>query len=143
MDPYEFKAPWSTQFRIARARKRGLSSRNKTFYSTINVCVCVCIICLKRESLAGQWWSTPLIPAFKSSKPVWPQSEFQDSQGYTEKPCPPMAHAKNKNNEKNIRPGDTPQNSGRHGGICEFEASLVYKASSRTTMALLYRETWC
>jgi hypothetical protein len=44
---------------------------------------------------AGQWWRTPLIPALERQKQadfwVWGQpglqSEFQDSQGYTEKPC--------------------------------------------------------
>jgi hypothetical protein len=41
------------------------------------------------------WWCTPLIPALRRQRQVdfWvrgqpgPQSEFQDSQGYTEKPC--------------------------------------------------------
>jgi hypothetical protein len=44
---------------------------------------------------AGQWWRTPLIPALGRQRLadfwVWGQpglqSEFQDSQGYTEKPC--------------------------------------------------------
>jgi hypothetical protein len=39
---------------------------------------------------AGQWWCTPLIPARAgrslSSRPAQ-STEFQDSQGYTEKPC--------------------------------------------------------
>jgi hypothetical protein len=42
------------------------------------------------------WWCTPLIPALgrqrqvdgsMSSRPAWSTSEFQNSQGYTEKPC--------------------------------------------------------
>jgi hypothetical protein len=38
---------------------------------------------------------------FLRSRPAWSQSEFQDSQGYTEKPC-----LKNNNNKtKNIFPG--------------------------------------
>jgi hypothetical protein len=45
--------------------------------------------------LARQWWRTPLIPALGRQRQVdfwvWGQpglqSEFQDSQGYTEKPC--------------------------------------------------------
>jgi hypothetical protein len=44
---------------------------------------------------AGQWWRIPLIPALGRQKQVnfwvWSQpglqSELQDSQGYTEKPC--------------------------------------------------------
>jgi hypothetical protein len=44
---------------------------------------------------AGRWWCMPLIPALGRQRQVdfWVQgqpvlqSEFQDSQGYTEKPC--------------------------------------------------------
>jgi hypothetical protein len=49
----------------------------------------------KNELEAGQWWRMPLIPALGRQRQVdfWVQgqpglqSEFQDSQGYTEKPC--------------------------------------------------------
>jgi hypothetical protein len=34
---------------------------------------------IKNERSCWAWWHMPLIPAL--------QSEFQDSQGYTEKPC--------------------------------------------------------
>jgi hypothetical protein len=45
--------------------------------------------------MAGQWWRTPLIPVLGRHRQadfwVWGQpglqSEFQDSQGYTKKPC--------------------------------------------------------
>jgi hypothetical protein len=45
--------------------------------------------------MIGQWWHMPLIPALGRQRQanfwVWGQpglqSEFQDSQGYTEKPC--------------------------------------------------------
>jgi hypothetical protein len=44
---------------------------------------------------AGRWWRTPLIPALGRQRQAdfWVrgqpglQREFQDSQGYTEKPC--------------------------------------------------------
>ena len=44
---------------------------------------------------ARQWWRTPLIPALGGGRGRWISefkaslvySEFQDSQGYTEKPC--------------------------------------------------------
>ena len=51
---------------------------------------------LKINILAGQWWCTSLIPAIGRHEAggslwVWDQpglqSEFQDSKGYTEKPC--------------------------------------------------------
>jgi hypothetical protein len=50
---------------------------------------------LNRGLQAGQWWRTPLIPALGRQRQadfwVWGQpglqSEFQDSQGCTEKPC--------------------------------------------------------
>jgi hypothetical protein len=49
----------------------------------------------KSFKLTGHWWSTPLIPALRRQRQVdfwvWGQpglqSECQDSQGYTEKPC--------------------------------------------------------
>jgi hypothetical protein len=53
------------------------------------------IFILKLKLTAGQWWCTPLIPALGRQRQVdflvrgQPslQSEFQDSQGCTEKPC--------------------------------------------------------
>jgi hypothetical protein len=48
-----------------------------------------------REKVRWAWWHTPLIPALgrQSQADFWVQdqpglqSEFQDSQGYIEKPC--------------------------------------------------------
>jgi hypothetical protein len=48
-----------------------------------------------KVKIARQWWHTPLIPALGRQKQAdfWVQgqpglqSEFQDSQSYTEKPC--------------------------------------------------------
>jgi hypothetical protein len=59
---------------------------------------------IKNKDLGGQWWCTPLIPVLRrqSQADFWAQgqpglqSEFQDIQGYTEKPC-----LKNNNNQKN------------------------------------------
>jgi hypothetical protein len=50
---------------------------------------------LKKQMPRRAWWRTPLIPALRRLRqadfwvPGQPglQSEFQDSQGYTEKPC--------------------------------------------------------
>jgi hypothetical protein len=50
---------------------------------------------LKIVVSAGWWWHTPLIPALGRQRQAdfcvrgqpGLQSEFQDSQGYTEKPC--------------------------------------------------------
>jgi hypothetical protein len=43
---------------------------------------------LKNPCHAGQWWHMPLIPALGR------QSEFQDRQGYTEKPWKPCQKKK-------------------------------------------------
>jgi hypothetical protein len=51
--------------------------------------------CFTDHIAAGQWWHTPLITALGRQRQAefWVQgqpglqSEFQDSQGYTEKPC--------------------------------------------------------
>jgi hypothetical protein len=49
----------------------------------------------KKKKVSRVWWRTPLIPAFRRQRQAdfWVrgqpglQSEFQDSQGYTEKSC--------------------------------------------------------
>jgi hypothetical protein len=64
------------------------------------------------------WWRTPLIPALGRQRQAdfWVrgqpglQSEFQDSQGYTEKPCLKKQKPKNKNKTKNKNKNKTKQN---------------------------------
>ena len=64
---------------------------------------------IENESKAGQWWWTPLIPALgrQRQEDFWVQgqpglqSEFQDSQGYTEKLCLEKTQKqKNKNQQQ-------------------------------------------
>jgi hypothetical protein len=63
---------------------------------------------IKNLTYAGQWWRTPLIPALGRQRQAdfWVrgqpglQSEFQDSQGYTEKPC--LEKPKNQNQNKKM-----------------------------------------
>jgi hypothetical protein len=65
------------------------------FLSHIMSVFYICNCLLRVLARAGQWWCTPLIPALGRQRQVdflvrgQPdlQSEFQDSQGYTEKPC--------------------------------------------------------
>jgi hypothetical protein len=64
----------------------------------------------REEEMAGSqaWWRTPLIPALGRQRQVdfwvWGQpglqSEFQDSQGYTEKPCLEKPKKKKKKRKK-------------------------------------------
>jgi hypothetical protein len=59
-------------------------------------------------AIAGLWWRTPLIPAlgrqrqadFRVSGQPGLQSESQDSQGYTEKPCLKKQKQKQKQKQK-------------------------------------------
>jgi hypothetical protein len=61
-----------------------------------------------KNKQAGRWWHMPLIPALGKQRQVdfWVQgqpglqSEFQDSQGYTEKPCPKKTNKQNRKIKK-------------------------------------------
>jgi hypothetical protein len=63
-----------------------------------------------KETASWAWWCTPLVPALGRQRQAnfWVQgqpglqSEFQDSQGYTEKPCltPPPKKKKETATEK-------------------------------------------
>jgi hypothetical protein len=60
--------------------------------------------------ISGQWWQTPLNPStqeaeagrFLRLRPAWLQTEFQDSQGYTEKPCLEKPKTKQTNKQKPV-----------------------------------------
>jgi hypothetical protein len=60
---------------------------------------------------AGQWWCTPVIPALGRQRQAdfcirgqpGLQSEFQDSQDYTEKPCLEKQKNKTKTKKNQIR----------------------------------------
>jgi hypothetical protein len=62
-------------------------------------------ISIKKLPISQTWWRTPLIPALGRQRQAdfWVQgqpglqSEFQDSQGYTEKPCLGKPKKKKKN----------------------------------------------
>jgi hypothetical protein len=64
----------------------------------------------KKENLTRAWWCPPLIQALGRQRQAdfWVrgqpglQSEFQDSQSYTEKPCLEKTKNKNKNKKKKI-----------------------------------------
>jgi hypothetical protein len=50
------------------------------------------IACVDLKKKKKRWWHTPFIPALEKQRlaVLWiqDQREFQESQGYTEKPCP-------------------------------------------------------
>jgi hypothetical protein len=63
--------------------------------SNSDFCVFKYVLDVKVSKVSQAWWLTPLIPELgrQSQADFWVrgqsglQSEFQDSQGYTEKPC--------------------------------------------------------
>jgi hypothetical protein len=62
---------------------------------------------LEYKKLCQAWWYTPLTPALRRQRQAdflvqgqpGLQSEFQDSQGYTEKPCLKKQNKKTKQNK--------------------------------------------
>jgi hypothetical protein len=68
-------------------------------------------------ALSQVWWHTPLIPALGRQRQVdfwvWGQpglqSEFQDSQGYTEKPCLEKPKTKPKHCSLNVHKVYSPE----------------------------------
>ena len=76
-----------------------------------SVWLCLLNAGIKGVYQAGQWWCMPLIPVLGRQRQadywVWSQpglqSEFQESQRYTEKPCLKKKKKKKKTNQKNKR----------------------------------------
>jgi hypothetical protein len=70
----------------------------------------MCSMCAKNEDGSWAWWCTPLIPALGRQRQAdfWVQSqpglqsEFQDSQDYTERPCLKKPKKKKKKIKKKI-----------------------------------------
>jgi hypothetical protein len=75
------------------------------------------VVCIKKGPVWA-WWCTPLIPALgrERQEDFWVQgqpglqSEFQDSQGYTEKPCLKKSK-QNKQTNKNPKNPKTQERS--------------------------------
>jgi hypothetical protein len=69
------------------------------------------VVLAKNKTNVGRWWRTPLIPALGRQRQAdfWVQgqpglqSEFQDSQGYTEKPCLEKPTKQNKSKQNNVQ----------------------------------------
>jgi hypothetical protein len=62
------------------------------------VLFCFVLFCFVWGCVSWAWWHTPLIPAGGFRGQPGLESEFQDSQGYKEKPC--LKKTKNKTNKK-------------------------------------------
>jgi hypothetical protein len=70
------------------------------------------ILVLIKTNTRRAWWRMPLIPALGRQRQVdfwvWGQpglqSELQDSQGYTEKPCLEKTKKQNKQTNKRLTP---------------------------------------
>ena len=88
------------------------------------------------------WWVTPLIPALRRQRqadfwvPGQPasQSEFQDSQGYTEKPC---LEKKPKEKWKKKK-----RNTGKHKQVKELQKALQDLKLEVETIKKIQREEW-
>jgi hypothetical protein len=84
----------------------------------------------KKGHSAGQWWHMPLILALGRQRQVdfwvWGQpglqSEFQESQGYTEKLCLKIQKTKNKTKQKR---GTHRQHARGAGAACPVSIGIV------------------
>jgi hypothetical protein len=93
----------------------GLATQNRLLLSTIESSVPSFIIMLKMFHFSGAWWHTPLIPALGRQRQAdfWVrgqpglQSEFQESQVYTEKLCPPPKKNQPKNRKQQQQKSST------------------------------------
>jgi hypothetical protein len=101
--------PQWPQTRLTGEVETELSKGNK------HLSKCLSVFCLLFLLLAVQWWCIPLIPALGRQNHadfwVWGQpglqSEIQDNQGYTEKPC---LKKQNKTKQNKTKQNKTKQN---------------------------------
>jgi hypothetical protein len=86
------------------------------------------------KMLSRAWWHTPLIPALgrQRQEDFWVQgqpglqSEFQDSQGYTEKPCLEKQKKKKKRVNRRHCPAPICSSVGSTKGICVFSGCIPH-----------------
>ena len=95
-------SPWSPVIRL-----------DMGFHQSFSIFWIICVLCYFKFCIARwAWRHTPLIPTLGRQRQAdfWVRgqpgllSEFQDSQGYTEKPCLGKTKQNNNNNNNNNKP---------------------------------------
>jgi hypothetical protein len=113
-DEFEFKASlvYRVSCRTARATQRNTVLKKQQQQKKKKKEKKEMTVLLRTAESSWAWWGTPLIPALGKQRQAdfyvrgqpGLQSEFQDSQGYTEKPClKKPKQNKNKQTKKNCR----------------------------------------
>jgi hypothetical protein len=93
---------------------------------------------IKQDKLSWAWWNTPLIPALVRQRqadfsvPGHPglQSEFQDSQGNTEKTCLKKQKNKQTNKQTKKKSGESLKHMGTGENVLN-RISIAYALRSR------------